>query len=131
MSVFDDPKMSLEVGGIEVAPSDVEDHLAEEDLVSPSKVSWAVVDRWCRDHPGRIRLIPGTYAQVTTSLRKRYPQLTVRATKHRKVPGRSGARCDVLVVFVAPGEPSPFDDEIPGIPLRVTKTTGRLDAPRT
>jgi hypothetical protein len=128
VSIFDDPDVQLEVDGIEVDPQELDQEIRDDANVG--RVSWAVVERWCVDHPGRVRLIPGKYAQVTTQLRARYPHLTVRAFRHRprssREPGR-GNICDVLVTFVPEGEVSPFADGVPGVEYRVTKATGRWD----
>lgn len=134
MTIFDDPKFGLSrVDGIEVDPQDIEVVEALE-VAEPRRISWVVVDRWCRDHPGHIRLIPGRTAQTSTYLRQRFPHLRVRAHKHR---GRAGAvstteskLCDLLIVYVEPGEKSPFDEPIPGIALRMNDPgVARRDSP--
>lgn len=129
MSIFDDPDVQLEVDGIEVDPQDLAQEILEQET-APDRVSWAVVERWCVDHPCRVRLIPGKYAQATTLLRKRFPHLTVRAIRNRPRPDSSPGRgniCDVLVTFVPEGEVSPFSDGVPGVEYRVTTATGRWD----
>lgn len=130
MTIFDDEQFGLsEVDGIEVDPQDLEEF---QPMAKP--INWTTVDRWCRDHPCRVRFFPAVYAQVTTSLRKRYPHLQLRATKHRDKPGAAksaGKICDLFITHVPEGEISPFADGVPGIVYRVTKQTAERDAPRT
>ena len=125
MTVFDDPHVRLEVGGIEVDPQQLADEIRAEEA-NPSRISWPVVDRWCRDHPLQVRLFPARTAQTTTYLRKRYPHLSTRSVHHRPRPGSTATWaqiCDVMVVFVPEGEVDPLNS-VPGIPMHTRRSGG-------
>jgi hypothetical protein len=136
MSIFDDPHVHLRVDGIEVDPQELAEEVRSDGLSLPSdRISWPIVDRWCRDHPGKVRLLPARHVQTTTYLRKRFPHLTVRGVRTRPRSATASPTtskvCDILVSFVPEGVESPFKDGVPGLPYRVTKTTAERDAPRT
>ena len=108
MSIFDD--LGLEVAGTEVTPEEI-----AEGVETTGHISWPVVVRWCKEHPGYGRAFTGLYRGVTTNLRKRFPELIVRSSNHREEEGGKLV-CDLIVAYVPPGMESPFEP-IPGRPV--------------
>jgi hypothetical protein len=117
MSIFDDAEFGLpeEVDGVVVPPEDIAADAEAGEWAT--YISWPIVVRWCREHPGYGRRFEGLYSGVSTKLRKKYPDLIVKTSRHRREPGRPGPVCDLIVAYVPRGHVSPFDI-VPGMVVR-------------
>lgn len=106
MSIFDSEFDESKIGGTPISPEEI-----GAELEAKGYVSWAVVARWCEEHPGVGRRFEGIYAGVTTKLRKRFPHLTIKTERHRFRPNSTskGQICDLTVVYVPPDGESPFE----------------------
>lgn len=126
MSIFEDKEHGLHgVDGVEVSPTEMA-RLAQGESTSrwaprPGAVSWPVVVRWCREHPGQARAFLGIYSGVVSKINRRYPDLVTRGRNHRRRypddPNNKGNICDLLIAARLPDGSDPFED-VPGLVLR-------------
>lgn len=123
-SIWDEPEFdNINPGGAE---AEFIETLPVETWDAPGRIDWRAVNRWCMDHPGRMRKFEGIYSSITTVLRGRYPHLKVKATRHRRRPtGGKGQVCDIYVVFIQEGDMAPWEGDVPGAEVRVARPPQR------
>lgn len=100
--------------GIEKALADLEEELGmlvrrstrRPRTINPRtgrpRVRWASLFEWCKAHPGVGATLEDVYANAITNLRKRYPELTVEGSEHRR--DEAGRRVATLYAIYEPDQ---------------------------
>lgn len=118
-SIFDD--LEIEVDGDVVPPAQIAAQVEDGEWDLRGAVSWPVVVRWCKEHPGHGRFFEGIYTTAPTNLRKRYPEMTVKTRNWRRKATSKTQIVDMIVYYVPPDGDDPADI-VAGVPVAITRT---------